>query len=81
MSLLNRTDFQNKEVVPFMTYGGYYGSFFEKFKAAAKNANIINEEGHFRNSNNVQLTEEVYRWLNTLEQPKSSFSHKSSNDL
>ncbi|MDR0485956.1 MAG: hypothetical protein LBH29_04445 [Elusimicrobiota bacterium] len=40
-SFLNQFDFKGKTVIPFATYNGGEGSFFEKFRQNAKNAVIV----------------------------------------
>ncbi|MDR1207761.1 MAG: hypothetical protein LBJ89_00240 [Holosporales bacterium] len=42
LSFLYQNRFQNKKVVPFATYDGYAGRFFEIFEKKAKDARIIN---------------------------------------
>ena len=44
LEFLKEFDFQNKNVVPFSTQGSNYGTYFEDFKAKAKNANILKGE-------------------------------------
>ena len=68
LNVLHNTDFKNKSVIPFLTSGGNYGAYFDRFAAEAKNANIIGE-GAFRGAerlNDNQLREKVTSWLKTL---------------
>lgn len=69
LKLLEKVDFKNKKVIPFLACSGYYGSYFEKFAAAAKNADIIGQ-GAFvgiQRLNETQLREKVTDWLRTLK--------------
>lgn len=69
LNVLEHVDFQNKKVIPFLTSGGNYGSYFEKFAAAAKNATIVGQ-GAFRGAERLsdeQLREQVTNWLKTLK--------------
>lgn len=69
LEFLKEFDFKNKKVVPFSTQGSNYGTYFEDFKAKAKNANILQGES-FNNidekySNAVK--NKIIDWLNKLE--------------
>ena len=81
LKLLEKLDFKNKKVIPFLTCGGNYGSFFEKFSAAAKNADIIGQ-GAFRGAeklNDIKLRDRVTSWLKKL--PKLEENTEKSKEL
>ncbi|WP_372519213.1 flavodoxin [Candidatus Ruminimicrobiellum ovillum] len=68
LEFLKEFDFQNKNVVPFSTQGSNYGTYFEDFKAKAKNANILKGEA-FNNLDskyNEQVKNKIINWLNGL---------------
>ncbi len=68
LEFLREFDFQNKRVVPFCTQGSNFGTYFEDFKAKAKNANILKGES-FNNLNqsyNEQVKNKIITWLNSL---------------
>ena len=68
LEFLKEFDFQNKNVVPFSTQGSNYGTYFEDFKAKAKNANILKGES-FNNMDSKydeQVKNKVVEWLNSL---------------
>ena len=68
LEFLKEFDFQNKNVVPFSTQGSNYGTYFEDFKAKAKNANILKGES-FNNMDskyNEQVKNKIIEWLNGL---------------
>ena len=68
LEFLKEFDFQNKNVVPFSTQGSNYGTYFEDFKAKAKNANILKGES-FNNMDakyNEQVKNKIINWLNGL---------------
>ncbi len=68
LEFLKEFDFKNKKVVPFSTQGSNYGTYFEDFKAKAKNANILRGES-FNNldaSYNEQVKNKIISWLNLL---------------
>ena len=68
LEFLKEFDFQNKNVVPFSTQGSNYGTYFEDFKAKAKNANILKGES-FNNIDskyNEQVKNKIISWLNSL---------------
>ncbi len=68
LEFLKEFDFQNKNVVPFSTQGSNYGTYFEDFKAKAKNANILKGES-FNNMDskyNEQVRNKIIEWLNGL---------------
>ena len=68
LEFLKEFDFQNKNVVPFSTQGSNYGTFFEDFKAKAKNANILKGESfnNLDSSYNEQVKNKIISWLNSL---------------
>lgn len=68
LEFLKEFDFQNKNVVPFSTQGSNYGTFFEDFKAKAKNANILKGESfnNLNSSYNKQVKNKIITWLNSL---------------
>lgn len=68
LEFLKEFDFQNKNVVPFSTQGSNYGTFFENFKAKAKNANILKGESfnNLDSSYNRQVKNKIITWLNSL---------------
>lgn len=69
LNVLDHVDFQNKTVIPFLTSGGNYGEYFERFEDAAKNAKIVGQ-GAFRGAEKLsdeQLREQVTNWLKTLK--------------
>ena len=68
LEFLKEFDFQNKNIVPFSTQGSNYGTYFEDFKAKAKNANILKGES-FNNMDvkyNEQVKNKIVEWLNSL---------------
>ncbi|MCR4662631.1 MAG: hypothetical protein K5622_01935 [Endomicrobiaceae bacterium] len=68
LEFLKEFDFQNKNVVPFSTQGSNYGTYFEDFKAKAKNANILQGES-FNNMDSKydeQVKNKIAEWLNNL---------------
>ena len=68
LEFLKEFDFQNKNVVPFSTQGSNYGTYFEDFKAKAKNANILKGKS-FNNMDskyNEQVKNKIINWLNSL---------------
>ena len=68
LEFLKEFDFHNKNVVPFSTQGSNYGTYFEDFKAKAKNANILKGES-FNNMDskyNEQVKNKIIEWLNGL---------------
>lgn len=68
LEFLKEFDFKNKNVVPFSTQGSNYGTYFEDFKAKAKNANILKGEA-FNNLDskyNEQVKNKIIEWLNGL---------------
>ena len=68
LEFLKEFDFKNKNVVPFSTQGSNYGTYFEDFKAKAKNANILKGES-FNNMDskyNEQVKNKIITWLNSL---------------
>jgi len=68
LEFLKEFDFQNKNVVPFSTQGSNYGTYFDDFKAKAKNANILKGES-FNNMDakyNEQVKNKIVEWLNSL---------------
>jgi len=68
LEFLKEFDFKNKNVVPFSTQGSNYGTYFEDFKAKAKNANILKGES-FNNLDskyNEQVKNKIITWLNSL---------------
>jgi len=68
LEFLKEFDFKNKNVVPFSTQGSNYGTYFEDFKAKAKNANILKGES-FNNMDakyNEQVKNKIINWLNGL---------------
>jgi flavodoxin len=68
LEFLKEFDFKNKNVVPFSTQGSNYGTFFEDFKAKAKNANILKGEAfnNLDSSYNEQVNNKIIEWLNGL---------------
>ncbi len=69
LEFLKEFDFQNKNVVPFSTQGSNYGTYFEDFRAKAKDANILKGES-FNNMDekyNDQVKNKIVEWLNNLE--------------
>ena len=68
LEFLKEFDFQNKNVVPFSTQGSNYGTYFEDFKAKAKNANILKGEAfnNLDSSYNEQVKNKIISWLNSL---------------
>lgn len=81
LNVLEHIDFQNKTVIPFLTCGGNYGSFFEKFSAAAKNANVVGQ-GAFRGADKMsdaKLKERVTNWLKQL--PNFEENTEKQNEL
>lgn len=80
LNLLQNVDFQNKKVIPFLTCGGYYGAYFEKFAAAARNATIVGE-GAFSGAERLSddaLRVKVTDWLKTLKMEENA---EKSNEL
>ena len=68
LEFLKEFDFKNKNVVPFSTQGSNYGTYFEDFKAKAKNAKILKGES-FNNIDskyNEQVKNKIITWLNSL---------------
>lgn len=68
LEFLKEFDFKNKKVVPFSTQGSNYGTYFEDFKAKAKNANILHGES-FNNIDekyNNAVKNKIINWLNQL---------------
>lgn len=68
LEFLKEFDFHNKNVVPFSTQGSNYGTYFEDFKAKAKNANILKGES-FNNMDSKydeQVKNKIAEWLNNL---------------
>ena len=68
LEFLKEFDFQNKNVVPFSTQGSNYGTYFEDFKAKAKNAIILKGKS-FNNMDskyNEQVKNKIINWLNSL---------------
>ncbi|MBR3628684.1 MAG: flavodoxin [Elusimicrobia bacterium] len=68
LEFLKEFDFKNKNVVPFSTQGSNYGTYFEDFKAKAKNANILKGES-FNNMDSKydkQVKNKIIEWLNGL---------------
>ncbi len=68
LEFLKEFDFQNKNVVPFSTQGSNYGTYFEDFKANAKNANVLKGES-FNNMDSKydeQVKNKIIEWLNRL---------------
>ena len=68
LEFLKEFDFKNKNVVPFSTQGSNYGTYFEDFKAKAKNANILKGES-FNNIDSKydeQVKNKIIEWLNGL---------------
>ena len=68
LEFLKEFDFHNKNIVPFSTQGSNYGTYFEDFKAKAKNANILKGES-FNNMDakyNEQIKNKIVEWLNGL---------------
>ena len=53
LKLLKKVDFKNKNVIPLLTCGGYYGSYFEKFAASARNATIVGQ-GPFKGAQRLK---------------------------
>ena len=68
LEFLKNFDFQNKRVVPFSTQGSNYGTYFEDFKAKAKNANVLKGESfnNLDSSYNEQVKNKIITWLNSL---------------
>jgi flavodoxin len=68
LEFLKKFDFKNKNVVPFSTQGSNYGTYFEDFKAKAKNANILKGESfnNLDSSYNEQVKNKIISWLNSL---------------
>jgi len=68
LEFLKEFDFKNKNVVPFSTQGSNYGTYFEDFKAKAKNANILKGESfnNLDSSYNEQVKNKIISWLNSL---------------
>ena len=68
LEFLKEFDFQNKNVVPFSTQGSNYGTYFEDFKAKAKNANILKGEAfnNLDSSYDEQVKNKIVEWLNGL---------------
>jgi len=68
LEFLKEFDFKNKNVVPFSTQGSNYGTYFEDFKAKAKNANILKGESfnNLDSSYNEQVKNKIITWLNSL---------------
>ena len=68
LEFLKEFDFKNKNVVPFSTQGSNYGTYFEDFKAKAKNANILKGESfnNLDSSYNEQVKNKLISWLNSL---------------
>ena len=66
LEFLKEFDFKNKNVVPFSTQGSNYGTYFEDFKAKAKNANILKGESfnNLDSSYNEQVKNKIITWLN-----------------
>lgn len=68
LSFLKETDFQNKKVVPFSTQGSNFGTFFEDFKANAKNARL-QKSASFNNlppKYGKAVDNKIAEWLNQL---------------
>ena len=68
LEFLKEFDFKNKNVVPFSTQGSNYGTYFEDFKANAKNANILKGESfnNLDSNYNEQVKNKIISWLNSL---------------
>ena len=68
LEFLKEFDFKNKNVVPFSTQGSNYGTYFEDFKAKAKNANILKGESfnNLDSSYDEQVKNKIITWLNSL---------------
>ena len=68
LEFLKEFDFKNKKVVPFSTQGSNYGTYFEDFKAKAKNANILKGESfnNLDSSYDEQVKNKIITWLNSL---------------
>lgn len=72
LKVLEEVDFKNKKVAPFLVSQGNYGSYFEKFKDAAKNADIVSE-GAFKGAERMkesELKELVVKWATKLTKPE-----------
>lgn len=70
LKLLEKIDFKNKKVIPFLSCGGSYGKYFEIFKQNARNANI-EDQGVFRGAdriNDSELKQKVIDWVKNTEQ-------------
>lgn len=68
LSFLQQTDFSGKKVVPFSTQGSNYGTYFEDFTAAAKNAKI-QKSASFNNmpeKYNQAVDNKIISWINSL---------------
>lgn len=66
---LAQTDFKGKKVVPFSTQGSNVGTFFEDFKAKAKNAVILQGVSFNNLPKGYERAEEnkISVWLNELD--------------
>ena len=68
LSFLQQADFAGKKVVPFSTQGSNYGTYFEDFAAAAKNAKI-QKSASFNNmpeKYNQAVDNKIAAWINSL---------------
>ncbi len=68
LSFLQQVDFKGKKVVPFSTQGSNYGTFFEDFAKAAKNANL-QPSASFNNlpdEYRAAVENKIAVWLNSL---------------
>lgn len=69
LSFLEKVNFDNKKVIPFSTEGSNYGTYFEDFKANAKNANV----GQGESFNNLSkkydkaVRNKIIVWLNNIK--------------
>lgn len=68
LEFLNIFDFSGKNVVPFSTQGSNYGTYFEDFKAKAKNANILEGQSfnNLKKEYNEAVKNKIIDWLNKL---------------
>lgn len=69
LSFLENANFSGKKVIPFSTQGSNYGTYFEDFKAQAKNADV----GEGESFNNLSkkydkaVENKIIVWLNNIK--------------
>lgn len=79
LKVLEEVDFQNKKVIPFLTYKRRIGGSFEKFEETARNATIVGQGAFQRvfNYDDEQLRDQVRNWLKTLTTSETSSSKQT----